>query len=178
MDTSTAIPATSNPESAIPARAILAAVLILAPAATAVPARADGSLTFSCPGAAEHFHPVPNGAGFTRFSMLDAIGIDAAAGTARLVIEVALPPGATAGSDPVDARVTYRPDGFRDYWQTADMPPPGAIVIDAVSLRGPVPSIAGRFRVTLCRRASVMVPADPGDCHPAEGSFDTQLQID
>ncbi|WP_209425256.1 hypothetical protein [Pararhodobacter sp. SW119] len=160
--------------------AVLAASLITALAAT--PAPAQGWLTLDFPGAPARLAPVAGGAGITRFSMLDAVGIEAAgeagAETARLVIEIALPPDAAPGTLPLDARVTYRPDGFRNYWQTADLPPPGAIVLEDVALRGPAPRLAGRFEVVLCRRASVMVPADAGDCRSAAGAFDTPLQID
>jgi len=162
----------------MPRPATLAAPLILALAAAAVPATAGSRLTLDFPDAPERLQPVPGGVGVTRFSMLDAIGIEGVAGAARLVIEIALPPDAVPGTAPLDARVTYRPDGFRDFWQTTEVPPPGAIVLTEVALRGPAARIRGRFRVLLCRRASVMVPADSGDCHPAEGVFDTHLQID
>jgi len=157
---------------------LLAASLCLALVALPAAARDGGVMTLDFPDAPGRFATVPGGAGITRFSMLDAIGIEAAAGSARLVLEIALPPGARPGAAPVDAWVTYRPDGFRDYWQTAEPPLPGAIVVKDVGLRGPSPWIAGRFRVLLCRRASMMVPADPGACRPAAGTFHTTLQID
>jgi hypothetical protein len=160
----------------MPIPALFAAPLVVA-LATA-PASAQGWLTFDFAGAPDRLVPVPGGAGITRFWMLDAIGIEGSADTARLVIEIALPPDAGRGTAPVDARITYRPDGSRDYWQTAELPPPGALVLDRVALRGPVPRISGRFQVRRCRRASVMVKADTGDCRPAAGAFDMHLQID
>ena len=156
----------------------LAAPLALILALAAGPVSAEGALALAFPGAPKRFAAVPGGAGITRFSILDAVGIEGAAGAARLTLEIALPPDAGPGTAPLDARVTYRPEGFRDYWQTAAVPPPGAIVLEEVALRGPAPRLAGRFRVTLCRRASVMVAADPGDCRIAAGTFDTPLQID
>jgi hypothetical protein len=47
--------------------------------------------------------------------MLDAIGIEGAAGAARLTLEIALPPDAGPGTAPLDARVTYQPEGCRHY---------------------------------------------------------------
>jgi hypothetical protein len=156
----------------------LAAPLALALAVLPAPAPAGGEMTLDFPDAPGRFVPVPGGAGLTRFRALDAIGIDGQAGRARLVIEIALPPGAGPLDAPLDARVSFRPAGFRDYWQTTGPLPSGAIALDTVALSGPSPRIAGRFRVVLCRRASAMAPADPGDCHPAAGRFDTTLQID
>lgn len=155
-----------------------ALALILAAGALPAGAGTPGALTLDFPGAPASFAPVAGGAGITRFSMLDAIGIEGAAGAARLVIEIALPPGAGPGTAPVDARVTYRPDGFRDYWQTAAPARDEAITLTRVELAGPAPRIAGRFRVTLCRRADVIAPPDLARCHEAEGGFDTILQPD
>ncbi len=124
------------------------------------------------------FQPVPRRAGMTRFSMLDAISFEGAAGPTRLVVEIGLPPRAPLDATPVDARVTYRPDGFTDYWQTIGMPRAGEFTFTQLDLSGPRPQIAGEFRVTLCQRASVMVLANTEACRQAVGTFATHLQID
>ena len=156
---------------------ILALALALAVGATAS-ANDDDGITLDFPDAPHRFAPVPEGAGFSRFSMLDAVGVEGAAGPARLVIELALAPDSTPGAAPLEARLTFRPDGFRDFWQTPGPVPEGAVTLTRVDLRGPRPRIAGQFAVTLCRRASVTAPPDTGDCHPATGTFDMALTRD
>ena len=124
------------------------------------------------------FQPVPGRAGMTRFSMLDAISLEGQAGAARLVVKFALPPDAAPDAQPLDARVTYRPHGYVDYWQTAELPAPGAFIFEQVQLSGPRPRVTGRFEVTLCARASVMDMHDSGNCSVARGRFASDLQID
>lgn len=136
------------------------------------------SLQFTFPDAARDFAPVPGRAGITRFMILDAISFEGAAGPSRLVVQLALPPEATRATSPVDARITYRPDGFTAYWETPDIPPPGAIRFTTLALDGPQARIAGTFAVTLCHRASVLHPADPARCAEATGRFDMELQHD
>jgi len=135
-------------------------------------------LQFDFPGAPKAFAPVPGRAGLTRFGALDALSIEGQAGSARLVVEFALPPDAGPDAAPIDARVTFRPDGFTNFWQTAEMSGSQAIRLTQVALSGPQPRIAGSFAVTLCARASVLRPADPDTCQIARGEFSTQLQID
>lgn len=135
-------------------------------------------LSFDFGAAPAQFQPVSGRAGITRFAMLDAISLEGQAGAARLVVKFALPPDAGTSAQPLDARVTYRPDGYVDYWQTAERPAPGAIIFEQVQLSGPRPRIAGRFEVTLCARASVMVAHDTGNCSLARGRFESELQID
>lgn len=156
---------------------ILAGVFLISPMpATAEHAAGPAFLSFTFDGASIQFGP--DRAGMTRFAMLDAISLEGVADRARLVVKFALPPEAGLDAHPLDARVTYRPDGFADFWQSIDAPGPGAFVFDAVQLSGPGPRVAGRFEVTLCRRASVMVQADRSDCRAAKGAFATELQID
>ena len=162
-------------------RACLVLACALIPAcAVATATRAGGVdfMRFDFADAPGQFQPVPDRVGMTRFSILDAISFEGAAGPARLVVKLALPPGAAPGAQPVDARVTYRPDGFSDFWQTADMPGPDAFAFTRLELSGPAPQIVGTFQVLLCRRASVMVPADPETCQRATGAFATELQTD
>ncbi len=135
-------------------------------------------MLFDLADAPEQFQPVPERAGMTRFATLDAISLEGAAGTARLVVNLALPPDARPGVQPLDARVTYRPDGFVDYWETPDLPGSDAFAFTLLDLSGPQPQIEGSFQVRLCRRASVMQPADPKDCRTARGTFASELQID
>jgi hypothetical protein len=134
-------------------------------------------LRFEFGAAATTYEKVPQRAGMTRFLVLDAISLEGASGQARLVIELAMPPEAGMDAQPLDARVTYRPDGFVDFWQTITIPPDG-FVFDVVELSGPSPRIAGSFALPLCERASIMVPADPARCQMAQGQFATDLQLD
>lgn len=156
-----------------------AAALALLCLSTPIQAAAENDfLHFVFRDAPAQFQPVPGRAGMTRFSMLDAISLEGQAGAARLVVKFALPPDAAPGAQPLDARVSYRPDGYVDYWQTAELPAPGAFIFERVQLSGPRPRIAGRFEVTLCARASVMVAHDTGTCSVARGRFASDLQID
>ncbi len=54
--------------------------------------------------------------GFTRFLSVDAVSIEGKDGVATLVLELALPPGARTIDAPHDARISFRPDGWQDYW--------------------------------------------------------------
>jgi hypothetical protein len=161
---------------------VVRALACLAGACAAVglvagPTAASDFLTFDFADAPSRFEPVPQRAGMTRFAMLDAISFEGAAGPARLVIELALPAQAELGTQPVDARVTYRPDGFTQYWQTIAIAP-DAFVFETLALSGPTPRIVGTFEVSLCLRLSLMQPANPAQCQTASGRFDTALQID
>ncbi|WP_349371977.1 hypothetical protein [Salinarimonas sp.] len=157
---------------------------LLAAAAVAVacapPATAQTVLDLVFDGDERAFTPVMEGArtGFTRFASVDAVSIEGADGRARLVLELSLPPGARAGDAVHDARILYRPDGFRDYWASPPVFPEGAIVIDDLDLSGRAPRIAGRFAAPLCFTASPMTTPDPSRCRPASGRFSTDLVRD
>jgi hypothetical protein len=99
-------------------------------------------------------------------------------GSARLVLELALPPGARTGDSPHDARVSFRPEGWRDYWVSSPDLPEGAVVIDHLDLSGPIPRIVGRFALPLCFTPTPVHMPDPARCLPASGRFDTQLVQD
>ncbi|MCC5991798.1 MAG: hypothetical protein JJT99_04670 [Rhodobacteraceae bacterium] len=162
-----------------PSAASLALLCLILPMQTTAQGVADSEfLRFVFSDAPAQFQPVPGRAGMTRFSMLDAISIEGQAGAARLVVKFALPPEAGIDAQPIDARVSYRPDGYVNYWQTAKLPAPGSFIFEQVQLSGPRPRIAGHFEVTLCARASVIAAHDTGNCRVATGSFATKLQID
>ncbi len=114
-------------------------------------------------------------AGFTRFMSVDAVSFEAVAGAARLVIELSLPPG---GDAPHDARIMFRPDGWRDYWLSPLIFPDGGVVVSQLALRGTAPHIEGQFETPLCFTASPMTLPDPDRCVPARGHFRTRLHPD
>ena len=145
--------------------------------ATAVPGAAQPALSLEFDGVAHDFVPMMEGArtGFTRFLSVDTLSIEGVDDPARLVLEFALPPGARTGDQPHDARISFRPDGFRDYWVSPPEFPEGAVVIDHLELSGPSPRIAGRFRVSLCFTPTPIHLPDPAHCLPASGRFDTAL---
>lgn len=157
---------------------LLAAFASLLPAALlAGSAEGEASLHLRFDGAARVFTLVTEGgrSGFTRFAVLDAVSIEGQAGPARLVVEITLPPGAASGAPPWDARISFRPKGFRDYWVSPPAFPEGALVIEHLTLSDPAPRIAGRFDVPLCFTRSPLHPPDPARCLPASGRFDTPL---
>ena len=157
-------------------RAVLAAALVLLPGA--VPAEAVLSLTFD--GAAHRFVPQTEGArtGFSRFATLEAVSIEGADGTARLVVELSLPPGARAGDPPYAARISFRPDGWRDYWVSPTDLAGAAVSVEVLDLSGPAPRIAGRFEAPLCFTPTPLHPPDATRCRPAAGRFATPLVPD
>lgn len=134
-------------------------------------------MTFDFSGAPEHFSKLPDRAGMTRFSALDAISFEGVAGPEHLVVKIAIAAGATKQDPLLDARVTYRPNGFTNYWQSIEIAP-DAFHFDLLELSGMTPRIAGGFTVSLCHRASVMTQPDPEQCQTAQGQFFTDLQID
>ncbi len=116
--------------------------------------------------------------GFTRFQSVDAVSMEGADGSARLVVELSFPPAARTGDTPHAARISYRPDGWRDYWVSLPDKPKGAITIEHLDLSGPAPRIRGAFAVILCFTKSPVHSADLTRCHPATGAFDTALVPD
>jgi len=143
-------------------------------------AQAEPHLSFVFDEAAYVFVPQMDGSrtGFSRFASVDAVSIEGADGPARLVLELALPPGSRTGDRPHDARISFRPDGWRDYWVSPPDFPPGAVQIDHLDLAGLAPRIAGRFDVALCFTRSPLRPPDPARCLVATGRFDTPLVAD
>lgn len=159
-------------------RRLLAAAAVCL--AVAPPVAAETMMELAFDGDTRAFTPVTDGArtGFTRFLSLDAVSIEGADGPARLVLELSLPPGSRVGDALNDARILYRPDGFRDYWVSPPVFPQGAIVIEDLDLTGRAPRIAGRFAAPLCYTASPLHAPDQARCRPASGRFSTGLVRD
>lgn len=157
--------------------AMLAASLI---ACSTVQALADYGIEFEFGGTKRYFGPQMEGTrtGFTRFLTVDAVSMEGASGPARLVLEFSLPPGSRTGDVPHDARISFRPDGWRDYWVSPPDFPDGAVTIKHLDLSGPAPRIAGYFTVPLCFTQSPIHPPDPNRCQLATGVFDTALVPD
>jgi hypothetical protein len=142
---------------------------------------ASPGLTLEFDGATHVFVPQMDGArtGFTRFLSVDAVSIEGADGLARLVVELALPPRGSQTPDvPHDARISFRPDGWRDYWVSPLEYREGSVVIDHIDLSGPSPRIAGRFQMPLCFTPTPVHMPDTARCLPASGWFDTALVRD
>lgn len=114
-------------------------------------------------------------AGFTRFMSVDAVSFEGVVGPARLAIELALPPG---GDRPHDARIMFRPDGYRDYWLSPLVFPDDGVVIDDLTLSGADARISGRFETPLCFTATALTLPDPARCDLARGQFQTGLHSD
>lgn len=144
------------------------------------PVMADTAIHLAFDGIEYRFEPVMDGArtGFTRFASVDAVSIEGAQGPSRLVLELSLPPAARTGDAPHDARISFRPDGFRDYWVSPLAFPDGAVAVDLLDLSSPSPRIAGRFAVPLCFTASPLAVPDETRCLPAAGRFETALVRD
>jgi len=157
-------------------RAALAAALGALPGA--LPAETVLSLTFD--GAAHRFVPQTEGArtGFSRFATLEAVSIEGTDGPARLVVELSLPSGARAGDAPYGARISFRPDGWRDFWVSPPELAGAAVSVEVLDLSGPAPRIVGRFMAPLCFKSTPLHPPDPARCRLAAGRFATPLVPD
>ena len=143
-------------------------------------ARSDPALLLEFDGTTHAFTPRMDGArtGFTRFMSVDAVSIEGKDGGATLVLELSLPPGARTGDAPHDARISFRPEGWRDYWVSPVEFPEGGIVIEHLDLSSQTPEISGRFAVPLCHTATPIHAPDPARCLPASGRFSTALVRD
>ena len=141
------------------------------------PALAGSGMTLHFKGETRSFTPQMEGArtGFTRFLSVDAVSMEGADGPARLVLELSLPPAARMGDAPHDARISFRPEGWRDYWVSPLEFPHGAVSISHLDLSGPAPRIAGVFEVPLCFIQSPLHAPDLARCSDARGQFDTSL---
>ena len=149
-------------------------------AAAVLPAAAETALSLEFDGATHALSPQMNAGrtGVTRFVTVDAVSIEGVDGPAGLVLELAFTPGARSDDQPHDARISYRPDGWRDYWVSPPDFPPGAVVIDHLDLSGPEPRIAGSFAMPLCFTPSPVHTPDPARCLPASGRFAAPLERD
>lgn len=141
---------------------------------------AEPALTLDFDGITHVFVPQMEGArtGFTRFMSVDAVSIEGKDGVATLVLELSLPPGARTGDAPHDARISFRPEGWRDYWVSPLDFPAGAVVITHLDLSSQAPEISGHFAVPLCYTATPIHAPDPERCLPATGRFTTVLVRD
>lgn len=157
-------------------RTSLAAALAALPGA----ASAEAVLTLAFDGATHGFVPQMEGArtGYSRFATLEAVSIEGANGPARLSVELSLPTGARAGETPLDARISFRPGGWRDYWVSPPDLSPTAVSIQEIDLSGPAPRISGQFEAPLCFTPTPLHPPDPARCRTAAGRFDTPLVPD
>jgi hypothetical protein len=159
--------------------AALAAVTSLCGAAAG--GWASPGLTLEFDGETHVFVPQMDGArtGFTRLLSVDAVSIEGTDGPARLVVELALPPRGSQTPDvPHDARIIFRPDGWRDYWVSAPDYREGSVLIDQIDLAGLSPRIVGRFEMPLCFTPTPVHAPDTARCLPASGRFDTDLVRD
>lgn len=143
-------------------------------------ALAEPHLSLEFDGTTHVFAPQMEGArtGFTRFISVDAVSIEGKDGIATLVLELSLPPGARTGDAPHDARISFRPQAWRDYWVSPPDFPFGGIVVDRLDLSSQVPEISGQFAVPLCYTASPVHAPDLTRCLPASGRFSTTLVRD
>ncbi len=141
---------------------------------------AGSGIALEFDGVGWQFTPQMEGArtGFTRFLSVDAVSMEGADGPARLVLELSFPPGARTGDAPYDGRISFRPDGWRDYWVSPPDFPSGAVLIEYLDLSGPAPRIEGRFTSQLCFTKSPVHPPDPARCQMARGAFATELVPD
>ena len=159
---------------------LLSPILAVGLACAAAPGLAEIGLTLEFDGATHVFSVQTNEAraGFSRFHSVDAISIEGTDGRSRLVLELSLPPGSRSGDTPHDARISFRPDGWRDYWVSPLEFPRGAVVIEQLDLSGSAQHIAGHFAVPLCLTPTLLHSPDPARCVPAAGHFATPLVPD
>ncbi|TDL74834.1 hypothetical protein E2L08_15935 [Palleronia sediminis] len=79
---------------------------------------------------------------------------------------------------PVSTNVTYAPDGNMQFWLSEGAPEPMEVTFTTLAIDGDKGEAVGRFRGLLCFADGLGAEADPGNCRPVEGSFDTPFFIE
>jgi hypothetical protein len=79
---------------------------------------------------------------------------------------------------PLNLTITYAPAGGGGYWTSEEAPIQPAIGFTTLELGEGEGRAAGTFSGTLCLAETYGASADPGNCRPIEGSFDTRFFIE
>lgn len=81
-------------------------------------------------------------------------------------------------TDPVSTNVAYAPEGWTQYWLSEGAPEPLEITFTTLTIEGDEGHAAGSFRGVLCFADGLGAEADPDNCRPIEGAFDSPFFID
>lgn len=86
----------------------------------------------------------------------------------------------TPGADsvPYSTSVTYAPDGNMQFWLSDGAPAPLQMTFTTLTVAGDEGYAAGSFRGVLCFADGLGAEADPDNCHPIEGAFDTPFFVE
>lgn len=86
----------------------------------------------------------------------------------------------TPGPDTVavSASVTYSPDGNMQFWLSEGAPEALDLTFTMLTIDGDEGHAVGNFSGLLCFADGLGAEADPGNCRPVEGRFDTPFFIE
>ena len=79
---------------------------------------------------------------------------------------------------PISTSVTFAPDGTMRFWVSDGAPEPLEVTFTTLSVDGDEGHAAGSFRGLLCFADGLGAEADPGNCRPIEGTFDTPFFVE
>jgi len=81
-------------------------------------------------------------------------------------------------SVPIDLTITYVPEGTAEHWTSEEAPTPASITFTTFEADGDEGRVVGTFTAVLCHAEDYGSGADPDNCHPIEGSFDTRFFVE
>ncbi|KQI73016.1 hypothetical protein AN191_03705 [Loktanella sp. 5RATIMAR09] len=79
---------------------------------------------------------------------------------------------------PISTSVTFVPDGAMQFWVSDGAPEPLEVIFTTLSVEGDEGQAAGSFRGLLCLADDFGAEADPDNCRPIEGAFDTPFFVE
>lgn len=81
-------------------------------------------------------------------------------------------------SAPVSTSVTYAPAGWTQLWLSEGAPEPLEVTFTTLTIEGDEGRATGSFRGLLCFADGLGAEADPDNCRPIDGTFDTPFLIE
>ncbi|WP_333712745.1 hypothetical protein [Yoonia sp.] len=79
---------------------------------------------------------------------------------------------------PISTSVTFVPDGAMQFWVSDGAPEPLEVTFTTLSVEGDEGRATGSFRGLLCLADDFGAEADPDNCRPIEGAFDTPFFVE
>lgn len=79
---------------------------------------------------------------------------------------------------PYSTSVTYVPDGNMQFWQSEGAPEPLEVTFTTLEVEDDEGHATGTFRGLVCLADGLGAEADPSNCRPIEGTFDTPFFIE
>lgn len=81
-------------------------------------------------------------------------------------------------TSPLDMTISYFPSGMTQFWTSEEAPQPARVTFERLDTASEAPHAAGSFEAVLCQVAGLGQEADPGNCLPIKGHFDTALVVE